>query len=150
MMLVLTPPPSCTISSTCIPYLEIVLTDGVWLFSVSYHLSNTVLGSPEEEEHTKISQPAGKKDKAKVAQKKKKKGRRSSVEAGEDTDEGDMESREVDYMTDSSSGSEQEFQVCRWTSEAMASCHILGSWISLKSISSSRNVQLTMLTLCYL
>ena len=34
------------------------------------------------------------------------------AEAGEDTDEGDMESREVDYITDSSSNSEQEFQVC--------------------------------------
>lgn len=31
--------------------------------------------------------------------------------AGEETDEGDVEGQEVDYMTDSSSVSEQEFQV---------------------------------------
>lgn len=38
-------------------------------------------------------------------------------EAGEETDEGDMESREVDYMSDSSSNSELEFLVNRWKSE---------------------------------
>ena len=32
-------------------------------------------------------------------------------EAGEETDEGEIESREVDYMSESSSDSEQEFQV---------------------------------------
>ena len=43
---------------------------------------------------------------------KKKKKRVSEVEeAGEETDEGDMESREVDYMSDSSSNSELEFLV---------------------------------------
>ena len=35
----------------------------------------------------------------------------SGSEAGEETDEGDVESREVDYMSDSTSESEQEFQV---------------------------------------
>lgn len=37
-------------------------------------------------------------------------------EAGEETDEGDMESREVDYMSDASSNSELEFLVItfRW------------------------------------
>lgn len=43
----------------------------------------------------------------------KKKSQGSEDEAGEETDEGDMESREVDYMSDSSSDSEQEFQVSR-------------------------------------
>ena len=33
-------------------------------------------------------------------------------EAGEETDEGDMEGVEVDYMSRSSSESEEEFQVC--------------------------------------
>jgi len=90
------------------------------------HLS--VAGSPEDDEHKKGPQPASKKDKTKGAQKKKKKGRRSgedSMEAGEDTDEGEMESREVDYMTDSSSESEQEFQVCTRLSRVMPLCHIL-------------------------
>ena len=43
----------------------------------------------------------------------KKKSQGSEDEAGEETDEGDMESREVDYMSDSSSDSEHEFQVSR-------------------------------------
>lgn len=43
----------------------------------------------------------------------KKKSQGSEDEAGEETDEGDMESREVDYMTDTSSNSEHEFQVSR-------------------------------------
>ena len=46
--------------------------------------------------------------------KKKKKEKRLATEgeeAGEETDEGDMESREVDYMSDSSSNSELEFLV---------------------------------------
>ena len=41
----------------------------------------------------------------------RKKSQASEDEAGEETDEGDMESREVDYMSDASSDSEQEFQV---------------------------------------
>lgn len=48
----------------------------------------------------------------KVNSKKKKK--RLTVDGGEDTDEGEMESREVDYMSDSSSNSELEFLVIRW------------------------------------
>lgn len=47
----------------------------------------------------------------KVKSKKKKRVTIDGEEAGEDTDEGDMESREVDYMTDSSSNSELEFLV---------------------------------------
>ena len=47
----------------------------------------------------------------KVGGRSKKKSQGSDDEAGEETDEGDMESREVDYMSDSSSDSEQEFQV---------------------------------------
>ena len=50
----------------------------------------------------------------KVSNKKKKRKKRATVdgvEAGEDTDEGEMESREVDYMSDSSSNSELEFLV---------------------------------------
>ena len=43
---------------------------------------------------------------------KKKKDARGEDEAGEETDEGDMESREVDYMSDSSTNSELEFLVC--------------------------------------
>ena len=43
--------------------------------------------------------------------KKKKRETADGREAGEDTDEGDMESREVDYMSDSSSNSELEFLV---------------------------------------
>ena len=43
--------------------------------------------------------------------KKMKKNTGAEEEAGEETDEGDMESREVDYMTDSSSNSELEFLV---------------------------------------
>lgn len=35
----------------------------------------------------------------------------SDSEAGEETDEGEVESKEVDYMSDSTSESEQEFQV---------------------------------------
>ena len=49
--------------------------------------------------------------KKKVGGRSKKKSQGSEDEAGEETDEGDMESREVDYMSDSSSDSEQEFQV---------------------------------------
>lgn len=49
------------------------------------------------------------------AWKKKKKKRQAShgndSEAGEETDEGEVESREVDYMSESSSDSENEFQV---------------------------------------
>jgi hypothetical protein len=51
---------------------------------------------------------------SKKVNRKKKKKKRDAVnggEAGEDTDEGDMESREVDYMSDSSSNSELEFLV---------------------------------------
>ena len=54
---------------------------------------------------------AGHKKKAPGRSKKKSQG--SEDEAGEETDEGDMESREVDYMSDSSSNSENEFQVSR-------------------------------------
>lgn len=43
--------------------------------------------------------------------KKRKKSAGVDDEAGEETDEGDMESREVDYMSDSSSNSELEFLV---------------------------------------
>lgn len=43
----------------------------------------------------------------------KKKSQGSDDEAGEETDEGDMESREVDYMSDASSDSEHEFQVSK-------------------------------------
>ena len=49
--------------------------------------------------------------KKKAGGRSKKKSQGSEDEAGEETDEGDMESREVDYMSDSSSASEQEFQV---------------------------------------
>ena len=49
--------------------------------------------------------------KKKVGGRSKKKSQGSEDEAGEETDEGDMESREVDYMSDSSSDSEHEFQV---------------------------------------
>lgn len=45
------------------------------------------------------------------SKKKKKRLTVDGAEAGEDTDEGDMESREVDYMSDSSSNSELEFLV---------------------------------------
>ena len=50
---------------------------------------------------------------SKKAKSKKKRRKQSGLEmeAGEDTDEGEMESREVDYMSDSSSNSEQEFLV---------------------------------------
>ena len=51
--------------------------------------------------------------KKKTAGRSKKKSQGSEDEAGEETDEGDMESREVDYMSDSSSNSEHEFQVSR-------------------------------------
>ncbi len=76
-------------------------------------------GSFGNSDEKKSSQVAGEKDKNKTGQKKKKKKKKKKkgsrdddeVGAGEDTDEGDMESREVDYMTDSSSNSEQEFQV---------------------------------------
>lgn len=73
-------------------------------------------GSFGNSDEKKSSQVAGGKDKNKTGQKKKKKKKKGSrdddeVGAGEDTDEGDLESREVDYMTDSSSNSEQEFQV---------------------------------------
>ena len=54
----------------------------------------------------------------KVSNKKKKRKKRATVdgvEAGEDTDEGEMESREVDYMSDSSSNSELEFLVIELT-----------------------------------
>ena len=40
-------------------------------------------------------------------------------EAGEETDEGDMESREVDYMTDASSNSEMEFLVSLLTYQVL-------------------------------
>lgn len=49
--------------------------------------------------------------KKKAGGRSKKKSQGSEDEAGEETDEGDMESREVDYMSDSSSDSEHEFQV---------------------------------------
>ena len=42
---------------------------------------------------------------------KKKHPMHSGSKAGEETDEGDVESREVDYMSDSTSESEQKFQV---------------------------------------
>ena len=53
--------------------------------------------------------------KGKVVKKRrggKKRGeQREEDEAGEETDEGDMEGQEVDYMSRSSSESEDEFQV---------------------------------------
>lgn len=49
--------------------------------------------------------------KKKATGRTKKKSQGSEDEAGEETDEGDMESREVDYMSDTSSDSENEFQV---------------------------------------
>lgn len=66
--------------------------------------------------HTDSSGPPRRKSKSSEAISrhilKKKKKRVSEVEeAGEETDEGDMESREVDYMSDSSSNSELEFLV---------------------------------------
>ena len=54
----------------------------------------------------------GRKKKAPGRAKKKSQGG-SEDEAGEETDEGDMESREVDYMSDTSSDSEHEFQVSK-------------------------------------
>lgn len=72
--------------------------------------------------------PAKDKDSAiamKVSNKKKKKKKKATddgVEAGEDTDEGDMESREVDYMSDSSSSSELEFLVIRAHPQVL--CHL--------------------------
>ena len=57
----------------------------------------------------------------KKAGKKKQKKHSVGDEAGEETDEGDMESQEVDYMTDSSSASEKEYKV----GMASLSCGVL-------------------------
>lgn len=53
--------------------------------------------------------PKGKSSAQSVSKKMKEKKKKRAD--GEDTDEGDMESREVDYISDSSSGSELEFLV---------------------------------------
>ena len=68
-------------------------------------------GSPVSAEGNKGSQATSKKEKNKKTQKKKNRRQEEDLEAGEDTDEGEMESREMDYTTDSSSNSEQDFQV---------------------------------------
>ncbi len=69
------------------------------------HVSGTDSTAPVKVKHS------AKEVSKKMKTKKMKKGVGADEEAGEETDEGDMESREVDYMSDSSSNSELEFLV---------------------------------------
>ena len=77
----------------------------IWFQILSHLLCYLVPGSPSA---------STKKASVETLKKRKKKKQRlkgGEDEAGEETDEGDMESREVDYMSDLSSSSEMEYQV---------------------------------------
>ena len=74
-------------------------------------LPSSVSGSPSASAGNNNAKDSSKKEKNKKKGKKKRK-LGADAEAGEETDEGDMESREVDYITDSSNNSDHEFEVC--------------------------------------